>query len=153
MSILDVNIADPAKGLCAYLATAVGGLLFQTSVTGEPRPAVFRPRLPEQADSFMPNAAIVVRPSGGPKLFTYGRMPIVDHKLDIVCYGKGGDQAYQVSLAVSRALRALTQSTWEGVLLYAASIAGGPIPLVDTQSLWPAYWMASQVMYAEVAEF
>jgi hypothetical protein len=99
----------------------------------------------------MPQACIVVRPAGGYKLFGTGLMPVADPTLDVICYGTVEQEAYDIARPAVSALRQLTQSVWENTKLYWARIAGGPLPLVDPQTFWPAVWIGIQVMHAEIA--
>lgn len=142
-----VQVADPAKAVCSFLATTVGGLLDEHKA----RPAVFRPRLPEELTDRMPLACLVVRPAGGYRMFGAGTMPVADPNMDITCYAAGPNQSYQIALAVAQSLKQLSQSVWENTTLYWAKIAGGPIPLPDAQTRWPATWVGIQVMAGEIA--
>ena len=140
--------ADPCAAICAYLAATLSDLLAQ----GPSGPAVFRPSLPQAQDRLMPQACIVVRPAGGYKLYGVGALPVADPVLDLTCYGAVSQQSYELTLAAARVLRALRMSVWEQTKLFWCRIAGGPIPLPDNQTLWPACWLGVQVMHAEAAE-
>ncbi len=146
--------ADPLAGIAAYLRANVGSMLDQYTVGDGVRvPAVFRPKLPENVDSSMPMTCIVVRPggAGGNKLFSAGRLPVRDPAIELVCYGTDDLIAYQIANASCTQLRMLTQSVWENCKLYWAHVTGGPVPLPDPATLWSAYWVGLQVMYAVVA--
>lgn len=147
---MTLTATDHAGAVCAYLASTVGSALGTiTSPSGSTGPAVFRPDLPEWADKSMPLAALVVRPNGGYKMFGTGPLPVVDPVLDIICYGGAHQQSYEVAMQVAQALRALRMSVWEGATLYWARISGGPLPLPDSYTLWPATWISAQVMMSE----
>lgn len=147
------TVADPAAGLCAYLSTAIGDLLDDVPAGhGMTGPALFRPTLPEWADASMPLASIVIRPAGGYKMFGAGLLPVADPVLDLVCYAGAQQQAYLIAAAAARALKQLTVGIYDGTKLYWAKVAGGPIPLPDQQTLWPACWLGTQVMHAETAD-
>lgn len=148
------TLADPASAICGYLSSAIGELLDTVppghSMSG---PALFRPSLPQWVDASMDAlACIVVRPAGGYKMFGTGLLPVGDPVLDLVCYAGSQQRAYLIAVATARALKQLQMSTWESTKLYWAKIAGGPIPLPDQQTLWPACWLGTQVMFAEIAE-
>ena len=142
-----LNVADPVAALCAYLAHSVGDRLAQ----GPLGPQVFATQLPPGQDQNMPQPCLLVRRAGGYKMFNLGNLPLADPTLDIVCYGTVPLEGDQIATAVALALKQLTQSVWENTLLYWARIAGGPVPLPDTQTLWPATWLAAQVAHAEIA--
>lgn len=139
--------ADPLAAICAYLQSTVGDMLAQ----GETGPKVFRPQLPTGEDENMPQACIVVRRAGGYKMFNTGTLPVADPTLNIICYGDVPQQSEVIATAVARALKQLSQSVWENTTLYWAKIAGGPVPLPDQQTLWPATWVGAQVMHGELA--
>lgn len=148
-----VVVTDPAASLGAYLAATIGGLLAVAPAGhGMSGPAIFRPSLPEWMDTFMPVACVVVRPAGGYKLFGTGRLPVADPVLDLICYGGSDQQAGQIALAAAQALKQLQQSTWRGATLYWARISGGPVPLPDPATLWPATFLSAQVMHSEAAQ-
>lgn len=145
-------VADPAAAMCAYLAATIPEVLDTTTPPGGvPGPAVFRPRIPEWAQSEDPLACIVVRRAGGYKLFGTGRIPVADPTIDLTCYAHNAQQADMIATTAANALKQLTMSVWEGCTLYWASISGGPIPLPDTQALWPATWLSFQMMHSEMA--
>lgn len=140
-------IADPLAAVCSYLRAQIGGQLDQWAG----QPAVFRPSLPEAVDASMPLTCVVVRAAGGYKMFGAGLLPVADPVLDVICYGEKPQGSYQVAVAAAHALKQLTQSVWNGVLLYWAKVSAGPVPLPDTETIWPATWLAAQVMYSEIA--
>jgi hypothetical protein len=126
--------------MCAYLRAAVGDLV-------EDR--VWRPQVPQQKMAIMPTAAIAVRRAGGYKLFGGSQMPVSDPVLDFMCYGSNAAEAELVSSAVATALKQLSMTVWENTMLYWAVISGGPLPMVDTQTLWPGQLLSAQVMHAD----
>jgi hypothetical protein len=143
-----VVTADPLLAIRAYLqASAVGALL-------EPRehgPAIYRPTMPPTAQDDMPFGCIVIRPAGGYNMFGIGLLPVADPKIDFTCYAGTPQESYEIAVATARALKQLQMSIWEGTKLYWARVAGGPIPLPDQNTMWPATWLSAQVMHAEIA--
>jgi hypothetical protein len=147
-----VVIADPAAALCAYLASTVSTVLDTIPSAYGGGAAIFRPQLPEWVDSENPLGSITVRHAGGYTMFGSGLMQVADPRLDLTCYGSTAQQAAMIALTVAHALKQLTMSVWEGCTLYWAKIAGGPMPLPDQQTLWPAVWISAQVMHSEGAQ-
>lgn len=146
-------IADPAGALCTFLASQLADLLDEAPAGhGMTGAAVFRPQLPEWVDANMDAlACIVVRPAGGYKLYSNGLLPLRDPVLDLTCYAGSSQEALTIATAAGDALMQLTQSVWEGVTFYGARIAGGPIPLPDQQTLWPACWIGTQLVHNSIA--
>lgn len=134
--------ADPTKALAAYLKATVGDL-----VSGR----VYRPELPQPVDKSMAQACLVIRPAGGGKMFGQGQLRVFDPVIDVICYGGSALEAHEVALAVVIALKQLTVGVWENCKLYWARVAGGPLPLLDPQTLWPASLVSTQVMHAQTA--
>jgi hypothetical protein len=146
--VTTITTADPLRAVAAYLkASPVAPML-------EPGPhgaSVYRPTLPETIQDDMPFACIVVRPAGGYTLFGTGLLPVADPRIDFTCYAGTPQESYEIAVATARTLKQLQMSVWENTKLYWARVAGGPIPLPDTDTLWPATWLSAQVMYAEIA--
>lgn len=113
-------------------------------------PAVFRPDLPSNMDESMPLASIVVRPAGGYRQFGASMMPLADPRLDFICFGSNQGQATAIARTVATELKQLAfPQTWEHTILYSATVNAGPVPLPDTQTLWPAAWLSATVMHGE----
>ncbi|MHB1950160.1 MAG: hypothetical protein ACYCQK_01645 [Acidiferrobacteraceae bacterium] len=146
-------VADPALALVMFLrATLTDQLAQATDPTGNSYPAVFRPDLPKWFDSSEAVASIVVRPAGG--YATYGRslLPIADPRLDLTCYGTTQQQATALARAAAVNTKQCVNQVWEGVMLRAINIAGGPIPLPDAQTVWPGCWVSLQVIHGELPQ-
>ena len=152
----DLNsYADPLKAVCAFLRVKVGGVLSQTptGLKGIPAgvPAVFRPDLPEQIAPVMPLECVVVRPAGGYTQYGKEMFYVADPRFDFVCFGSSQSRATRVATAVATELKQLSSpQTWEGAQLYSAQVHGGPVPLPDEQTLWPACWLQAVVMHGEL---
>lgn len=147
-------IADPAAGYCAFLRAAIGDMLAPATLPSGAGtvPAVFRPDLPSWYDASMPAACVVVRPAGGHTQFGSSMLYIADPRVDVVCYGADQQQATALCVSVTVASKRLVSEVWDGVLIYAANIAGGPIPLPDEKTLWPACWCSVQLVHGELPQ-
>lgn len=144
-------VADPYMALIMFLRSAVGGLVAQTVFpNGLQAPAIFRPDLPKWFDDSMPTGAMVLRPAGGYTRFGATMFYVGDPRVDIVCYGETQEEATGIAQASIVVLKQLVSQMWENTLLYSASISGGPIPLPDTQTIWPAVWMSTTLMVGEL---
>lgn len=148
------TVADPAAGYCAFLRSAIGDMLAAATLPsgGGTVPAVFRPDLPQWFDADMPAACVVVRPAGGHTQFGSSMLYMADPRVDVVCYGSDQQQATMVCTAAQVASKRLVSEVWDGVLLYAANIAAGPVPLPDEQTLWPACLMSVQLVHGELPQ-
>lgn len=143
-----VVVADPLAAVAAYLQASAVGQMLQAMPHG---PAVYRSMLPQSVQKKMPFSCIVVRPAGGYTLFGSGLLPVADPRIDFTCFAGTPQESYEIAVATARALKQLQMSVWENTKLYWARIAGGPIPLPDQNTLWPATWLSAQVMYAEIS--
>ncbi len=143
------TVSDPAKALAGYLAANLGDLL-DKNVNGQP--AVFRPDLPRREDPTMPKAALVLRPVGGPTMVTGPQIPLANRRIDITCYGTTAQQANNLGNAVIVALKPLVMQRWEDVMIYSALPTAGPIPLLDTEVLWPAVVVTAGVVHRTQTE-
>lgn len=141
-----LKVSDPMAGLCAFLKAQLADLLFKT----QHGPAVFRPDLPKDFDQNMPVACIVVRPAGGYTRFGKSMLYMGDPRADLTCYGGTQWEATRVAQSAVVALKQLVSQTWENTRLYSANVSGGPTPLPDQQTLWPACWLAVQLVHGEL---
>lgn len=147
------GVCDPLAALCAFLQVAVGDLLATVpndiGLKGGV-PAVFRPELPREFDQLMPTACLVARQAGGYKRFGASMMPVGDPLVDVIAYGTRQMQSTALAQAAIIALKQLVMEPWEGVMLHAANIAGGPMPLPDSHTLWPATFFSLQLVHGEL---
>ena len=147
-----VTIAEPLLAYVEFLRAQLGDQVAQaTDPDGTQYPAVFRPDMPRWHEPMMPGRAIVVAPKGGYTQFGKDMRPLADPRLDIVCYGDENDQQGATHLARTVAVvsKRLMNEVWNGVLLTSAEVSGGPIPLPDQQTTWPAAWLAIQLVHGE----
>jgi hypothetical protein len=98
----------------------------------------------------MPSQTIVVRPAGGYQLFGATNAPIGDPHLDLYCWGSTWLEAEMLASRTIPILRQLRTTTWGGVRLYWARIAGGPNPYEDPETNWPCSVLTAQVAYCEL---
>lgn len=149
---MTVTVAEPLLAYVEFLRAHVGD---QVATANQPDgaiyPAIFRPDLPRWFEPSMPTRAIVVAPKGGYTQFGKGQMPLADPRVDVVCYGGENDQqgATQLARTVAVVSKQLVSQVWNGVLLVSADVSGGPIPLPDQQTIWPACWLAVQLVHGE----
>jgi hypothetical protein len=148
-------VADGAKAYCAFLRAAVGSQLAPASNPKSPGvvvPAVFRPAMPQWFDKSMPASAVVVRPRGGYTQFGDSTMYLADPRMDVIAYGTTQQDATSLATLIAVTSKQLVNEVWENTLLMAANISGGPIPLPDTQTLWPACWLSVQLVHGELLQ-
>jgi hypothetical protein len=99
----------------------------------------------------MPLACIVVRPAGGYTQFGKGTIPMADPRVDFTCYADNATRAHQIAQSVAYNLMQLTfPQTWEDTVLYSAQVHSGPVPLPDSQTLWPAVWLSGIVLHGQL---
>ena len=149
---MDLEIAEPVLAYVMFLRAQIGDKVAQaTDPDGSQYPAIFRPDLPRWYEPQMPGRAIVVAPKGGYTQFGKGQLPLADPRLDVICYGAEDDQQGATHLArmVATVSKQLVSQVWNGVLLVSADVSGGPIPLPDQQTLWPACWLSVQLVHGE----
>jgi hypothetical protein len=149
---MSVQIAEPVLAYVEFLRAHIGDQVAQaTQPDGAIYPAVFRPDLPRWFEPEMPTAAIVIAPKGGYTQFGKGQFPLADPRLEVVCYGDEDDQqgATQLARLVATVSKQLVSQVWNGVLLVSAAVSGGPMPLPDTQTTWPAAWLSVQLVHGE----
>jgi hypothetical protein len=135
-----VSAADPTLAIAAYLKA-------QTVIAEATEGRIFRPDLPEGEDAFMPRGCVLVRPAGGGQLFGRDYLPVIDSRLDIVCYGSTRLEAENISREVALALKQLKNSTWEKVAVRWARISGGPMSAIDPTTNWALSYVGTQVMH------
>ena len=151
-----MSAPDPLAALCAYLRVEIGSLLDQipsgSGLSSAGAPAVFRPDVPKAMDSFMPLRAVAVRGAGGYRRFGGSMLPLSDPRFYFTCFGSSQSQATNIARNVALALKQLSSpQTWEGCVLYSATVEAGPTPLPDEQTLWPTCWVAAEVMHGDYA--
>ncbi len=98
---------------------------------------VFGAELPNTETENMPQLCVVVSPAGGSGPGSNSNLSFMSLRLDLKCYGTTPLTAWSVYLAVRDALKGLEGSVKDTVLLYDASIEGGPINLRDADLEWP----------------
>ena len=148
------HVADPLMAMCAFLREQIGDLVTVTpgDIKGIPAgvPAIFRPDMPAAFDAVMPTESVVLRPAGGYTRFGTTQILLGDPRVDVLAYGKTQQSATMVCRAVIVACKFLVVQEWENVLLMSAQCSGGPLPLPDTQTLWPTCWCSLQVTHGEL---
>lgn len=147
-----VEVAEPLLAYVEFLRAQVGDQVAQAKdPDGVTYPAVFRPDMPRWYESQMPTRAIVVAPKGGYTQFGKSMLALADARLDVVCYGDedGQQVATQLARTVATVSKQLVSQVWNGVLLVSADVSGGPIPLPDAQTTWPACWLSIQLVHGE----
>jgi len=135
-----VSAADPTLAIAAYLKA-------QTVINEATEGRVFRPDLPESEDAHMPRGCLLVRPAGGGQFFGRDYLPVIDSRLDIVCYGSTRLEAENIGREVALALKKLHHSTWEHIILYWCRISGGPQSAIDPNTNWSLCLVTGQVMH------
>ena len=90
----------------------------------------------EAQDTFHPQKILVLRQAGGaPKA---DLLPTDDSTITVLCYGEDDLEADSVRRAVWKLFVFLDRVLQDTVLIYHINPAGGPVPLVDPDIVWPA---------------
>lgn len=90
----------------------------------------------EAEDTFHPQKMLVLRQAGGaPKA---DLLPTDDPTITVLCYGENDFEADSVRRAVWKAFVNLSRVIQDTVLIYHINPAGGAVPLVDPDIVWPA---------------
>jgi hypothetical protein len=133
--------ADPTLAIAAYLKA-------QAPVFDATEGRVFRPELPEGEEPKMGEGLVVVRPAGGGQMFGRSNLPVIDSRLDVVCYGSTRLEAENIGREVQLALKDLRVGKWEEVKVYWARIVGGVASAIDPQTNWNFSLVTTQVMHS-----
>jgi hypothetical protein len=136
-----MSASDPTLAIAAYLKSV-------EAVNNLTEGRIYRPELSTKKDASMPLPLVIVRPSGGGVMFGKDYLPIMDARLDCVCYGSTRLEAENVAREVQLALKELRRSVWEEVVLLWARITGGVASLIDPETNWTFSMVATQVCYA-----
>jgi hypothetical protein len=147
--LAQLQVAGPAAAVAVFLSAQpqVVQLLGKNSWG---TPAVYRPQIPKSEDSLMPQGAISVRYAGGVDMFSGSRLPVSTPRVDITCFAAERQQADEIASAVFVVSKQLNMETWENVMLYWLK-PQHPVPLPDTQTLWPASVVTAQLMHGDYA--
>lgn len=144
---MTVEVADPTKGVAAYLKAQIGTMVGNR---------VWRPELPAPGDPDTPTnpnnpeAAIVVRPEAGYDFLAGSNLPVVTPAIEVCCYGSTRLETQEIARAVIHAMRELLPSVWDGVYLKWARVSSGVIPEIDQNTNWDYARVIFQVMCAEL---
>lgn len=133
--------ADPTLAIAAYLKD-------QEPVWEAAEERIFRPELPEGEDKLMPRACILVRPAGGGAMSARDFLPLIDSRLDLICYGSTRLQAENIAREVAAALKDLRGSSWEGIPVRWARVSAQPASAIDPNTNWPFALVSTQVYHA-----
>lgn len=156
---MTILLPDPLAAMCAFLRanTQVASMLdpIPSGLPGLDElagvPAVFRPDLPSNIDRSMPLSCIVVRPAGGYTQFGTQMFYVADPRMDFICFGTHQVQAQAIANTVATELKQLSfPVVYENCQLYSTTVHAGPVPLPDTQTLWPATFLSATVMVGEL---
>lgn len=103
----------------------------------------------EAADRANMQAIVVVKPGGGPGDNSYQQFG--RQRVDTLCYGAIGKEAWQVYLAVRDALKQLKPCTIDGVSIKTVTITAVGNLGVDPETQWPVCLASFNVLAAETA--
>lgn len=93
-------------------------------------------KLLEASDTYHPPKMIVLRHGGGPPKADL--LPTEDLRVQVLCYGESDFQADRVRRQLWTLFVNADRKCFGGVLLHRINVAGGPVPLVDPDIVWPA---------------
>jgi len=107
---------------------------------------VFGGGLPATARASMPQAAVVVKPAGGPGKRGYNRHRTT--RVDTVCYGSTLKESWDVHLAVREVLEGLRR---DGSIFWVIVSSDGT-NAIDPVEQWPTCFASYNVMSADEAD-
>lgn len=108
---------------------------------------VFAAELPKAEAEYMPRTCVVLVYSGG--FERVATDPIIRPRVDAYSYGETFHVAGQVDRAVYSALKALRRQKVGEVLIHGVGLAGGPVPLRDSDAGWPVMMRSMSVIADE----
>lgn len=124
------------RNLMRALRTIV---LADTNINGLIEDRVFVNAIPEKdieaADTRQPPKMLVLRMAGGSDKADL--LPLVDSSIDVLCYGETDFEADEVRRAVTQRFILLEREIHNSVLIHHINLAGGPIPSVEPDLVWP----------------
>lgn len=133
---------DPMAALRSLVVDDIGVIALLDESTSEiaSEARIYVNRIPEAdieaADTFHPPKMVVLRQSGGSsKIDT---LPIEDLRINVLCYGESDFEADRVRRGVFKLFTHADRQRFGSVLIHHINAAGGPIPLVDPDIVWPA---------------
>jgi hypothetical protein len=96
---------------------------------------VWAAEMPKAEATSMPRCCVVICYAGG--FERRATDPIVRPRADVYSYGETFHRAGQVDRAVYSALKALSRERVGEALIHGVFLAGGPVPLRDSDAGWP----------------
>lgn len=117
---------------------------------------VYALRIPRSVIETMPKQVVLVVGVGGAQTLHNGYNPVGDYRVDIRCLGPDRDQGFQDAMNLWRQIHGLLkndlkQQVVDGILLYWAKPAGGPVSMIDNATDWPMINSTWQI-FSEDAE-
>lgn len=67
-------------------------------------------------------------------------LPVAEPRFDLWSFGETYHEAGKLDRAVYDVLRIMDRKTISGTLLHGAALSGGPFPVRDSDTGWPAKW-------------
>jgi hypothetical protein len=135
-------VSDPRAAVVAYLQE-------HDHIVAMVDGRIFRPKLPQAEDEYMPRACIIVSGAGGVDLYAGSYLPLSTPRIDIRCYGSTGLEADNVAQACKMAMKRLRAGVWADTKVYWAKISADLNPLVDADTLWPFSLISCQVQVGD----
>lgn len=119
-----------------------------TALIGGATPRIFG-EIDEDQAKVMPEACIVLKPSGGPRSPGGGFQHYGKQRVDVISYGASLYESYLVNLAAYDALKAAKRQISEGVLIHSIEAQSKGSTARDPEKQWPVTYSSYLVMYAE----
>lgn len=111
----------------------------ESTITDLVSTRIFTNRVPqsivEDKKTRVPPKMLVLRMAGGSA--KADNMHTVDRTVDAICYGETDYDAEKVRLVVEQLFTDLDREIHDGVLIHHINPAGGPIPSVEPDLVWP----------------
>jgi hypothetical protein len=108
---------------------------------------IFGAELPSGEVGTMPKKVVLVRWAGG-----FGVSDVVllsSWRVDIWCYADTPYEASRLHRFVHHRMKSLTGMLVNGIKLYPAQEAGGPVSIREPETKWPAVIQSFAVMFAD----
>jgi hypothetical protein len=134
--------ADPLGALRDYL-------LNDPSIVAAVADRVYCLSIRDDEVKQMPQAAIVLKPAGGPGARGYQQFG--KKRIDVTCHGSTLDESWDVYLTMLPVLQQLTRIVSQSVLLHSATIESAGAAGINPLTNWPTTYSSWLVQSSDIA--
>ena len=101
----------------------------------------------KETDRQEPRKFVLIVESGGIEHNRF--LPIMEPRLDLWSFGETYHEAGKLDQAIYDAIKNMDRKTILSTLLHGATLSGGPFPVRDSDTGWPAKWRSITVQMDE----